>query len=38
MLGWLYWLSVELEVSLSPAEAEVGSVTKADQYFTQKYC
>ena len=33
MLGRLYWVSVELEASLAPAEAEVGAVAKADQYF-----
>ena len=32
MLGRLYWVSVELEASLAPAEAEVGAVAKADQY------
>ena len=31
MLGRLYWVSVELEASLAPAEAEVGAVAKADQ-------
>ena len=28
--------SVELEASLAPAEAEVGAVAKADQYFSPK--